>query len=135
MIGSNKAEVDIFIETFPKIGFNKFSFGVGYNFKIPATNIKIPLLERYIDLSLKDRLVIVPMVEFVLIDRHWQDGDNSCHLSVAGDISFRYKVTDNLYAEWFFNLMYRTDLQYKYNDGKWIPSNYIGVIYKFDLKR
>ena len=122
MISDNRIECTINYETFPKIGFKKFSFGVGIG--IPIT----------------PKITIVPTIEPTLIDRNWSvqygnsiNGGQSSHLSIGFSMPIRVELNDKFDLEVLTNGLVRTDLKAKYGDSKTVISTYVMIIYKLDL--
>lgn len=97
-------EVNIVFESFQKISFSKFGFGVGYQIQLYA----------YIG-NKEIKTVFIPSVEPSLINRwgeEWQC--SSSHLSIGLNASFRWFFNDHLGAEILINALPRTDLQARY---------------------
>jgi len=110
-------EVTIGYEKFSTIQFDKFCFGVGHHF------------------HLNDAITLVPGIEPSLIGR-W--GENwkttSSHLSIGGNLAFRYKLSYHLSLELQVNALPRTDLFARYPElHKTVPvivSNYFKILYR-----
>lgn len=119
MISNSGFEIDVQHESFPKIGFNKQAVGFGWN---------IPLTEK---------LSVSPMIEPTLINRKWKPEDNAGfdkthHLNIGFSAPVRYDLTDKIGVEVHFNILKRGDLQWRYDDDKWVKSVYTGVYFRLN---
>ena len=123
MVGKN-IEVNLGYENFNAIGFEKYTVGVGYHF---------PLYGRIGNWEIKT--VLIPSIEPTIIGR-WGDvwQCSSSHLSIAGNVAFRWFFTDKIGVELLTNFLPRVDLSARYPEvNKTIPiiaSNYFKIIYK-----
>jgi hypothetical protein len=123
MVGQN-IEVNIGYETFKAIHFDKYTIGVGYHF---------PLYGRIGNTVIKT--VFIPSIEPTLIGRwgdEWQC--RSSHLSIGGNLSLRWHLSDKIGVEWLTNFLPRTDLSSRYpelySSVPIVISNYLKIIYK-----
>jgi len=116
MIDTN-TEVTIGYERFSTIQFDKFCFGVGHHF------------------NLNKEIALIPGIEPTLIGRwgeNWQT--TSSHLSIAGNLALRYKLSYHFSLELQMNALPRTDLKARYPEiHKTVPvicSNYFKILYR-----
>jgi len=123
MVGQN-FEVNIGYENFKAIHFDKYSIGIGYHF---------PLYGYVFGKQIKT--VFIPSIEPSLIGRwgaEWQC--TSSHLSIGGNLSLRWFLSDKVAIEWLTNFLPRTDLCARYPEIHpsipVISSNYLKIIYK-----
>ena len=123
MVGQN-IEVNIGYEQFKAICFEKYTIGVGYHF---------PLYGRIGNTIIKT--VLIPSIEPTLIGRwgdEWQT--TSSHLSIGGNLSLRWHLSDKIGLELLSNFLPRTDLYARYpeihSSVPVIMSNYLKIIYK-----
>jgi hypothetical protein len=107
-------ECTVQYERFESIGFDKFAFGVGYQFKAFGTTI-------------------TPSIEPTLIGRHnFGDFDTkSSHLAIGGSMTVKWELSERLAIGIVGNALYRTDLAAKYGTkNPMVYSNYLTVFYK-----
>jgi hypothetical protein len=123
MVGQN-IEVNIGYENFNSIHFDKYSIGVGYHF---------PLYGRIGNTVIKT--VLIPSIEPTLIGRwgdEWQT--TSSHLSIGGNLSLRWHLSDKTAIELLSNFLPRTDLYSRYpelhSSVPIVTSYYLKLIYK-----
>lgn len=123
MVGQN-IEVNIGYETFNAICFDKMTIGVGYHF---------PLYGRIGHTVIKT--VLIPSIEPTIIGRwgdEWQC--TSSHLSIGGNLSLRWHLSDKIGLELLSNFLPRTDLSTRYPELHFsvpiVISNYLKIIYK-----
>lgn len=113
----NNWEFNLGGEIFKAIEFQKFTFSVGRQIRIT------------------DKITFIGALEYTNIQRRgtWGGGlgyeDNLNFHSLAVNLSFRYKLSENFGLEYMLNILPRTDLLYKYENLKTVPSNYIKVVY------
>lgn len=124
MVGKN-VEVNLGYENFNTIHFDKYTLGVGYHF---------PLYGYVFGKEIKT--ILIPSIEPTLIDRwgkEWQC--TSSHLSIGGNLAFRWNLSDAIAAELLINALPRTDLSSRYPElHTTVPiiySNYLKILYKF----
>lgn len=122
MVSNKKVEVTVNYEVFSRLDFWKFGFGVGKQIEV------------------SDRIKIVPTLEYNLINRSddWGGGlgyiDNaSSHLAFGASLPVRFSLNDNWEIEIQSNLLHRTDIKAKYDQDKWVVSNFLNIIYKINL--
>ena len=126
LVGKN-VECTIQYERFSKIGFDKFAFGVGYQF---------PLYGNAFGKTIKT--TVIPSFEPTLIGR-WKtlnSGDfdsRSSHLSLGGSMTIKWDISERFSFGIVGNMLYRTDLAAKYNTKVPIVySNYLTLFYKIN---
>lgn len=125
-IVSRNIELTIGHEKFKAICFDKMTVGINYHF---------PLYGRIGNSVIKT--IFIPGIEPTIINR-W--GDNwqttSSHLSIAGNIAFRWNINDDIAFEILSNFLPRVDLKARYaeihNTVPIVISNYFKIIYKFN---
>jgi hypothetical protein len=113
LVGQN-VECTVQYERFEAIGFDKFAFGVGYQFKAFGTTI-------------------TPSIEPTLIGRNnFGDFDTkSSHLALGSSLTIKYDISDKIGVGLALNALYRTDLAAKYGTkNPMVYSNYLTVFYK-----
>jgi hypothetical protein len=104
-------EVSVGYESFTKIQFDKYFIGIGYHF---------PLYLYAFQRSIKT--TFIPSIEPSLINRWgtWGGGlsfnEPSSHLSIGGNLAFRWDINDKFAFEYSLNALPRTDLNAKYGD-------------------
>ncbi|MDI1306524.1 MAG: hypothetical protein PSX42_16990 [bacterium] len=102
-------EVYVGYESFTKIQFDKYFIGIGYHF---------PLYLFAFQKSIKT--TFIPSIEPTLINRWgtWGGGlsfnEPSSHLSIGGNLAFRWDINDKFALEYSLNALPRTDLKAKY---------------------
>jgi hypothetical protein len=127
MVGNN-IEVNVGFESFKKIGFNKYTVGVGYHF---------PLYGRIGNTVIKTSLI--PSIEPTIIDRWGEEWETrKAHFSffsVGANIALRWHLTDHISSELLLNALPRVDLSVRYpeihNSVPIVCSVYAMIIYKF----
>ena len=111
MVGNN-LEVNVGYERFNAIDFEKYTIGVGYHFPLYGYVFGQPI-----------KTTFIPSIEPTLIGRWgtWGGGlgdtQVSSHLSLGGNLAFRWDITDNFAFEYLFNALPRTDLSTMYGEN------------------
>jgi hypothetical protein len=135
MVGKN-LEVNVGYECFKAIQFRKFTTGIGYHFPVYA----------YIGNG-KIKTVIIPSIEPTLIDRWGTRGNAisydlaSSHLSIGGNLSLRWHLSNHVAIEYMYNILPRVDIYAQYynknsegiasiNGVPLVSSNYFKLLYK-----
>jgi hypothetical protein len=126
LVGKN-IECTVQYENFNKIGFEKYAFGVGYQF---------PLYGNFFRKEIKTTLI--PSFEPTLISRRKTEnsGDfdsKSSHLSLGASMTIKWDLNERFSIGIVGNALYRTDLAAKYNiKNPIVYSNYISFFYKIN---
>lgn len=117
-IVSRNIEVNIGYERFETIKFDKMTMGVGYHF---------PFYSKW------GKTILIPSIEPTIINRWGNEwGSRSSHLSIGGNLSLRWNLSDTIAFELLCNALPRTDLATRYDDNKIVISNFAKVIFKFN---
>lgn len=122
MVSNKTIEITINYESFQRLDFWKFGFGVGKQ------------------IQLRDKIMIVPTLEYNLINRSddWGGGlgtkdTSSSHLAFGASIPIRYEISDFFAVELQSNVLHRVDINTKYGGDNWVFSNFLNIIYKINL--
>ncbi len=121
-------EVNVSYELFNAIGFNKYSAGVGYHFKLYGYVFKNEI-----------KTTIIPSIEPTLIGR-WKTKlnndwyDSSSHMTLGANLEIKWDLNEKLSLGIQCNALPRVDLSSRYRDvydkAPVIFSNYFKISYK-----
>jgi len=116
MVSNHNVVISVQYETFKAIGFDRYSFGVGYRFT--------PI----------EKIYLIPSINADLIGRKWKyNGSESSHLAFSLNNIISYDLNDNFAIGLETNLQNRADLNAKYGETNYVLSNYLTLIYKIPI--
>lgn len=105
-------------ENFKRIGFEKWSGGIGYTFPLYG-NIGYNTI----------KTSFIPVVNFDMITRKIE-GKEFAVLANSIDLTLQWMLTDRLGVQTTLNLAQRPDIQVLYNNSVIVKSGYLKIVYK-----